>query len=477
MSKFEALRKNLNNAAGISDIIGNNIKEGGRYIVFLPINRKDNETYEDEDGNIISNSKAEHIIKIYKNKMNQYMFTYVYAKENGNILNSIYNKMTNNISLSSDELSWINNEKENLLLLSKIKTRVIKDEDSITTKENDIAEAIIKYMNFKKLDETKKGVLLSKKTKDYVENYSMLGSYGSKHNDRELMAFEKDDSNKYKFMLVMNKLNEGSHIKGVNGLIWFRALDANSKILFLQQFGRIIFGLDPNKDYSDEERTIAIDLVNNTLKFNAQKGEKKYQDDIELLKNIIEWCKVHNNLLPDINSKDRLESRYASILKHIQKKYDEYIDITKLDELSNDDKDRILTILNLGSEIGLWNVIFDDKISQKNNLKEIELSNDIFELTSVLKDFVEIDKEASIELKRSFENSLKEIKKYLEEHPEITNYQEIPDKLQTTGSKIGMYLSKKTKKIKICQMKRMMMLNIYVNTLIGYRIVILNLIL
>ena len=79
------------------------------------------------------------------------------------------------------------------------------------------------------------------------------------------MAFEKDDSNKYKFMLVMNKLNEGSHIKGVNGLIWFRALDANSKILFLQQFGRIIFGLDPNKDYSDEERTIAIDLVNNTL--------------------------------------------------------------------------------------------------------------------------------------------------------------------------------------------------------------------
>ena len=89
MSKFEALRKNLSNAAGISDIIGNNIKEGGRYIVFLPINRKDNGTYEDEDGNIISNSKADHIIKIYKNMMNQYMFTYVYAKESENILNSI----------------------------------------------------------------------------------------------------------------------------------------------------------------------------------------------------------------------------------------------------------------------------------------------------------------------------------------------------------------------------------------------------
>ena len=448
LSKFEALRKNLNNAVGISDIIGNYIKEGGRYIVFLPINRKDNGTYEDEDGNIISNSKADHIIKIYKNMMNQYMFTYVYAKENGNILNSIYNKITNSISLSSNELSWINNEKENILLLSKIRTKVIKNEDSITTKENDIAESIIKYMNFKRLDETKKDVLLSKKTKDYVENYSMLGSYGAKYNDKELMTFEHDDSNKYKFMLVMNKLNEGTHIKGVNGLIWFRALDANSKILFLQQFGRIIFGLDPNKDYSDEERTIAIDLANNTLKVNTQKGEKKYQDDIELLKNIIEWCKVHNNLLPDINSKDRLESRYASILKRIQKKYDEYIDITKLDELSND-KDRILTILNLGSEIGLWNVIFDDKISQKNNLKEIELSNDIFELTSVLKDFVEIDKEASIELKRSFENVLKEIRRYLEEHPGITNFSRIPDRLQITGSKIGGYLAHNKEKIKM----------------------------
>ena len=441
LNKFETLRRNLNDASGISDIIGNNIKEGKRYIVFLPISRKDNGTYEDIDGNIISNSKAEHIIKIYQNMMNQYMFTYKYAKENKEILNSIYYKITNNISLSNEDLLWINKEKENILLLSKIKSRVIKKDDSVTTKENDIADTIIKYMHFIKLDETKKGALLSKKTKDYVENYSMLGCYGSKHNDRELMAFEKDDSNKYKFMLVMNKLNEGAHIKGVNGLIWFRALDENSKILFLQQFGRIIFGLDPNKDYDEDERTIAIDLVNNVLRVNMKKGEKKYQDDLELLKNVVEWCKIHNNSLPDINSKDKLESRYLSILKMIQEKYSKYINNEELNYLPTDEKNRILTILELGSVIDLWNTIFDEKITlQKDNLKDIKLDDNLFELTSVLKDFVEIDKEVDTDLKTSFEDKLKEIRRYLEGHPGITNYAKIDDKMQTTGGKIGNYL-------------------------------------
>ena len=448
LNKFETLRRNLNNASGISDIIGNNIKEGERYIVFLPISRKDNETYEDIDGNIISNSKAEHIIKIYQNMMNQYMFTYKYAKENKEILNSIYYKITNNIFLSNEDLLWINKEKENILLLSKIKSRVIKKDDSVTTKENDIADTIIKYMRFIKLDETKKGALLSKKTKDYVENYSMLGCYGSKHNDRELMVFEKDDSNKYKFMLVMNKLNEGTHIKGVNGLIWFRALDENSKILFLQQFGRIIFGLDPNKDYDEDERTIAIDLVNNVLRVNMKKGEKKYQDDLELLKNVVEWCKIHNNSLPDINSKDKLESRYSSILKLIQEKYSKYINNEELNCLPTDEKNRILTILELGSVIDLWNTIFDEKItSQKDNLKDIKLDDNLFELTSVLKDFVEIDEEVDAELKNTFEDILKEIRGYLEEHLNITNFRKIDDRMQTTGGMIGNYLSNNKEKI------------------------------
>ena len=49
-----------------------------------------------------------------------------------------------------------------------------------------------------------------------------------------------------------------------------RPLDTNSRILYLQQLGRCIYGLDPNKEYSDESRPTEIDLVNNTMKVNLK---------------------------------------------------------------------------------------------------------------------------------------------------------------------------------------------------------------
>ena len=43
--------------------------------------------------------------------------------------------------------------------------------------------------------------------------------------------------------------------------------------------------------------------------------------------------------------------------------------------------------------------------------------------------------------KPTIEDILKEIREYLEEHLGITSYQKIDDKMQTTGGKIGNYLS------------------------------------
>ena len=45
-----------------------------------------------------------------------------------------------------------------------------------------------------------------------------------------------------------------------------------------------------------------------------------------------------------------------------------------------------------------------------------------------------------LEKKVTIEDILKEIKKYLEEHHGITDYQRISDRMQTTGGKIGNYL-------------------------------------
>ena len=49
-----------------------------------------------------------------------------------------------------------------------------------------------------------------------AEYYSMLGAYTDKENASLLEEFEREDANKIKLMIVMNKLNEGIHVEGVN---------------------------------------------------------------------------------------------------------------------------------------------------------------------------------------------------------------------------------------------------------------------
>ena len=82
----------------------------------------------------------------------------------------------------------------------------------------------------------------------------MLGAYSDKENERQLEGFESEKSDKTKFMIVMNKLNEGVHVDGVNGILWFRPLDENSKILYKQQIGRVITSVDPDNPPKDEDR-------------------------------------------------------------------------------------------------------------------------------------------------------------------------------------------------------------------------------
>ena len=69
-------------------------------------------------------------------------------------------------------------------------------------------------------------------------------------------------------MLVMNKANEGLHLDKLDGMIWLRPMDENSKILYLQQLGRVIYAEDPDNPTKDDDRPVVIDLVNNTLKVN-----------------------------------------------------------------------------------------------------------------------------------------------------------------------------------------------------------------
>ena len=269
------------------------------------------------------------------------------------------------------------------------------------TQEDKIKEAEMQLREWLKgVDETKyddKGNII-----DGPEIYSMLGQYSQKRNAKELNGFETSDSEHMKIMIVMNKLNEGVHVKGIDGIIWTRALDENSKILLLQQLGRAIYGIDPERPVKDEERPVVIDLPNNMLNVDLEKTINTYsqRDDLNLLNEMVEWVQAHNGYIPDINSKSSEESRRAITLKRIQRKYEKYLqnpeeEYSYLDE---EEIEEIQKILKTGSEIDLWEIEFPDKIGKDGKkIDENELENINFFVEGTLKDLYELKEDINDE--------------------------------------------------------------------------------
>ena len=118
-------------------------------------------------------------------------------------------------------------------------------------------------------------------------------------------------------MVVMNKANEGIHIEGVDGIIWFRALDENSRILYLQQLGRAIYALDEDNPLPDDKRPTVIDLANNSLTVKMEKEFENIEpiDDLEALTIVTEWINEHDGMIPDRNSSNKQEQHYYAILR------------------------------------------------------------------------------------------------------------------------------------------------------------------
>ena len=248
--------------------------------------------------------------------------------------------------------------------------------------------------------------------------HSMLGEYGDKDNERRLEEFQNANSDDTEFMLVMNKANEGLHLSKLNGMIWLRPLDENSRILYLQQLGRIIYSEDPDNPTKDEDRPVVIDLVNNTLKVNWD-NEITEQDDIELLMIIEDWVEKHDNELPDINSTDKEEMEYAKVLKEIQNKYKEYLD-NDFEDLNEEQTSEVQEILRLGSLIDLWQMELPDRIIRDGESQSYERSftdknAGPFKLTGLLKDFVNLNDEVDAIYERTAVSKLIKLLEKLKE--------------------------------------------------------------
>lgn len=313
----EDARKNLDSGIGKEEILRQNVKKGGKYIVFIPVT--DQGDIEDEDGNRIGTKTGEDKIKAYQ-----------------------------------------------------------------------------EY-----LDKVFSG------TEIVPQLHSLLGSYSKDKNKEELEAFESDNSEETKFMVVMNKANEGLHIDGVDGIIWFRALDENSRILYLQQLGRAIYALDEDNPLPDDKRPVVIDLANNSLTVKIEKEFENSEpiDDLDSLKIIIEWINEHDGMIPNRESSNKQEQHYYAVLRRIQSKYNKYLDgFEEYQELDDDEKNRIQEIIELSSEIDLWSIDLPPIPKTRGSKAEF----DPFTVEGVLRNYVEFEDEISkIDKLTSFEKILK----------------------------------------------------------------------
>ena len=377
--EFEVLRRNIDKSSGIEKILRDNLKSDGKYIVFLPVG-----DYEDIDGNKLEKN-ATKAIKLYQNQMMQYVYAGVYLEKNIEKFNQVEKCINENIPFNAELIKWIEQEKDNLLLLSKM--NVTKNSNLLVTESNYLVENIIERMGYERLNESKQAELLKQKTKSLMECYSMLGDYGDKKNNKELSNFNSSNSKKVKFMFVMNKLNEGVHPDRVDGIIWLRPLDKNSKILYLQQLGRCIRGLDDNEILTEESQPVVLDLVNNTLNVDYEKGLSIEEIDLKILKEVINYLRDRN-----ITNVNEIQDKYVEKqLIRLNIKYKDYLNKDSYDEFDIKRKTAIKNILHEGSLIDLWNKDYDIAVEEKGNNKRNFTNNDILlDLFDIEQDIVDI---------------------------------------------------------------------------------------
>ena len=329
IKRFDKLRKDILSADGVAKVLGDNVKKGGKYIVFCPIFNESGELIEDLDGNVKNVTlSGEEVIQKYTQQIKEYLKEYY--------------------QLSDDEIESM------------------------------------------------------------VDFSSMLGTYSKTTNKKNLDKFSQKDDDKIKFMVVMNKLNEGVHIdSGVDGIVWFRPLDENSKILCLQQFGRIISSTDPNKPLVDDKRPIAIDLAGNLLRVKLNKDKKQVTSttDLDRLIMIKSWIERNGGEIPNLNSRDRIEAGYGSSLKKIKEKYSKYLNDSELTVIHSE-------ILKLGSDIGLWEYDFPEKIKDSSNQNQESLFDD-FSITGLVKDYCDLSEDLDKILSEQL--SLSRMKEIVEE--------------------------------------------------------------
>ena len=393
-SKYEQLCRSVEQSSGIEKILGDNLRKDSKYVVFLPIGRnKDGTYYNSEDGSKVSKQRAVAIMEDYTILIRQYLYSNEYTKTNGEQLLSIYEKITKKQELSSEDKDFLNKEQDNIMLLDMVKIK--HKPAALNTFNSTVVSTIARHQGWKKLDRSTLKEKIEAYTSDMIDTDSLLSYYSNTKNKEELAKFNKDNNGKPKLLFVMDKLNEGAHLKGVKGIVWLRPLSVNSRILFYQQLGRCINSYPDGHVFTEEERPIVLDLVNNINTVNLKRNQSPI-NDLDDLKTIIDWINDNGGKLPNKNSNILEEKNYALKLNVILYRYIKYFNNPEeLDNIKN--KKVIEEILRLGSEIDLWNIKIDE-VTRQRKVKEAEEKEEKFlqgflQVESSVSDFVNLEHE------------------------------------------------------------------------------------
>lgn len=206
--------------------------------------------------------------------------------------------------------------------------------------------------------------------------------------------FESSQSEHLKLIFAIDMLNEGVHVDGIDGIIMLRPISAEHKILYLQQIGRCIYSVDPQKPIEDNQTPIIFDVYNNYLEQNMDREANRTTptSDLQRLQLIVNWVNLHG-YIPDIESEDIEEFKKARTLKIIKTKYEKYLEGINNHNLSETEIYEIEQVLELGKTIDLWNLEIPE-IPIKEGAKNITRNN-VFKVVGEQKRFLDLFKKAN----------------------------------------------------------------------------------
>ncbi len=174
-----------------------------------------------------------------------------------------------------------------------------------------------------------------------ITTYLAHSRFGDEFNESQIEQFEQDKSDNIKLLFTVNMLNEGKHVKDIDGVIMFRP--TSSRLIYLQQLGRAlsvgnnehpkIFDFVANLSYANiQEMTMLLSLDERTPRTANADAEG---DTTTLnLKNLAFDLNIRNLELYDFLEKlhDNIYSfdrdyRFERFYNHLIEYKDEYGDV------------------------------------------------------------------------------------------------------------------------------------------------------